>query len=685
MPQAIGLAIAGALFALQAPLAVVNFFAIGLGGTLVAGLGIGALTIGSQYLLNAVNRTEAPKPTDGKYNLKQNVPDLVRVYGRVKKGGDYLFLEEYEGVAFHVICVAAHEINAFVKHYLHDEEVTYDSAGTGQVLTPGHFYPYVVLGSRLGTTPSAVYGAISAAFPSIWGSDYRGDGLATVLMTCATVAAENYQTVYPQQMPIITSVIEGAKIYDPRTGATAYSSNLALIRLDHLLHPSGGAKLTLADMDLASWAHAADVCDEQVRTRSGAFEARYHGGLWYRYSNDQVQIGRLIDQAAELVIYETGEGKVAVHAGEYVAPDIRVTEDDILSISFKSNRSKSINVLAVRGRYTDPGSLYNTVDAATYGNPYLLEDDQRTKTVENQIVQSHNHMARMEKLAYIRANAPRVTLTITYEAAQSIPYRRFFKVHRPPLLTEAIIEVTERPRLSLSTLTYEVSGIVVPSTLFSFNAATEEGVAGTVGAILDRGSVPAPVNFGISIETADLGGGQTAAYAKATWDHVSNVLTYELEWSPTGGGVAQSVMSNPGEDEVSSGYLSDGVEYQFRLRAWSAGSPSSWTSYLTTTATADPVTPGVPTAVSASGGVGEATINWTTPNSANFASTRVYRNTANDFASATLVDAIYSAASSARTFTDTGLSAGTKYYWLTSANFSGIESSEVATGAVMVS
>jgi hypothetical protein len=65
-----------------------------------------------------------PKPADGKYNLRQNVPSLCVIYGRVKKGGDYVFLEETQGTAFHVLVSAAHKVEAYVEHYLHDEPIT---------------------------------------------------------------------------------------------------------------------------------------------------------------------------------------------------------------------------------------------------------------------------------------------------------------------------------------------------------------------------------------------------------------------------------------------------------------------------------------------------------------------------------------------------------------------------------
>ena len=41
--------------------------------------------------------TTVPTPGEGKVNQKQSVPKLTRAYGRVKKAGDYFFLEERGG------------------------------------------------------------------------------------------------------------------------------------------------------------------------------------------------------------------------------------------------------------------------------------------------------------------------------------------------------------------------------------------------------------------------------------------------------------------------------------------------------------------------------------------------------------------------------------------------------------
>lgn len=567
--------------------------AIGL-PSLAFGATVGAIALGASYLLLAgaaylvsstlnpqQQRPDAPKPEDGKYNLKQSVPPLVYVLGQVKKAGDYAFLEERAGVAHHVIVWAAHHIEGFVEHWLHDQGVALD--GSGNVTAPAHFDSQVNIQTRLGDDASTAYSDLVTDFPTIWTNDHRGDGLATVKMFVRSVPSEDLQTVYPAGMPQYQAVAQGHDgLIDPRTEVAGYSENIAVFRAWHLSHPVGG-KLNWDDLYLPDWANAANVCDEPVTNRTGGVQPRYYGGFWFRADNNPVQIGRLMDQAADMVVYERADGKVGVHAGEFVAPDVRLSGNDLKSVAYDANKRKGTTVLAVRGRYNDPDKGYNTADAAIYGAPYP-SDDERTKTVDNQIVQRHNHCARLQKLAYIRANAPRVRIVAHYEAARLVPYRRFITVHYPPKMTEAVIEITGRPTLSLRNLTYEFEGIVVPATLYDFNSATEEGVPGANVVPIEREDVPTPEGFDVTIESELVGGGD-AYFGLATWDPIADdIFTYELEWEPTGGGTVQSVMSSTaGPTDLRSSYIADNVEVKFRLRRWSAGTPSAWTGYLVRT------------------------------------------------------------------------------------------------------
>jgi hypothetical protein len=629
----------------------------------------------------------APRPADGSNSFKQNVPSLAVALGTVKKGPDYAFREELNGTAYHVMPMAAHRIQGIVKHYLHDEEV----ALTGTYVTsPSHFgSTNVTIASWVGLDAETANTYLVATFPTMWTADHRGDGIARVEMTVGTVPQEQYLNVYPQQMPEYSAVLNGALLYDPRNEAHnpanhntwSFSRNLALMRVFHLTHPSG-FKLAKADLYMPEWIAAADVCDEIVINRGMGDEPRYHGGLWYRHENDPVEIGRFMDQAAEMVVYERPDGLIGVHPGKMVAPDIRITVDQILMLRYDANRSAASTVLAVRGRWTDPGSVYNTVDAAIYGDPYSGDDDtQRTQTVDNHAVQRHNHCQRLQKLAFIRANAPRVTIAIPYDASsptRNVTYRRFVRVHYPLRgLDEAVVEIIGRPKLSLRDLTITFDGIVVPATLYEFDAATEEGVPGGEVGSTTPGGIPVPTGFAVTMGAETLAGGQGAAFAKGSWDFLSSALTYELEYQLNDLSEApRSAMSKPGETEVRTQHLKDGAVYRFRLRTWSNNAASDWTSYQTKTASADVTPPGQPHTFTSFVSGSNVQLDWINPNSPNLHRVDIYRGATSIFADASVIGTYYGNIGQPQTYTDYGLT-GEFWWWLQASNASEKPSTEV--------
>lgn len=603
-------------------------------GTLA--VGYAALAVGGALLSSLlVDKPSVPKPDDGSYNLKQSVPSLSIVLGRRKKGSDYAALEEKDGTAYHVLIVVGHRIQGFFKHYLHDEEVTLDV--DGYTTAPANFGNTVRILTRNGLKASTAYTDLVTAFPGIFTNDHRGDGLATVRMSCATVSADDYLDVFPNQMPQHSSVVDGALLFDPRNEdhdpldeeTWTFGQNIPLERLWQLTHPVGG-KQNLSDVYLPEFAHAADVADQSVLNRDGDPEPRYHGGIYFRANNSQIDVGRMLDQAAEMVVYERPDGLIGVHAGEFVEPDIRLTADDIHTFGYKANKSEAATVLAVRGRFTSAESAYNTVDAAIWGDPYIGEDTERTRTLDNQVIERHNHCQRLQKITMIRANAPRVAIKATYESAKNASYRRFVKVHYPPYCDEAIVEIISSPKFSFRDLTVEFSGIVVPANIFDFDAETEEGEPPTVPVKVAPTGVPMPVNFTVTIGRDAVSGSNNASFALAEWDHTSNALVYEFEWQATSGPnqLPVTTISKPGEDEVKSSYLPDGVPHRYRLRTLSNGAKSAWTAYQYATPIADPVAPAVLTAftqTAAAPHLGNAVFSLTTPNDAHQKTVKLYK------------------------------------------------------------
>jgi hypothetical protein len=648
-----------------------------------------------------VEKPSVPKPEDGSYNLKQPVPSLPLVYGRVKKGGDYVFLEEKGGYAFHIIVWCGRRIAGFVTHFGHDNPLVVDGAGnvTSHYVREG--VSYLKIQSRIGLDAETAYVDVVNFFTPAWTPSHRGDVLASVFVRANTPQDKYYMEVFPNQMPEHSAIGDGMLLYDPRkdssVGGTGshrwwdhesweFSSNLALMRLDHLAQPFGG-KLGYARMHLPEWMHAADVCDQFVTNRIGGMERRYHGGMWFRANTDPVEVGRTLDEAGEMVVYERSDGLIGVHAGEFAIPDLRLTQAHIFAIEVDKNKRLSSTVLAVRGRFQNPNSAYNTEDAAIYGDPYgELDETERTKTFDNAAIQSHNHCQRKQKLTFIRANARRVTITADYSAAKNCAYRRFIRVHYPSRgLVEATVEITSTVSLDLRNMRVSFSGIVIPSNLYAFNAVTEEGTPGNAIPVIESGGVPTPTGFTVSVQNEVITGGGTAAFLRGQWTDGDINLRYEMDYERTSGSTgAQSVYAADGESFVRSGYLVDGQQYRVRLRAWGGGTPSAWTDYEFVTVVADPTAPGVVTGAAVTGGAGQANFSWVAPNSANYAAVRIYINTTNTFSGATLVATEYGPPNIADGRVVTGLTAGAKYGWLVAINASGVAAPEVPTGSFVV-
>ena len=78
--------------------------------------------------------------------------------------------------------------------------------------------------SYLGASGQAADAAMISAFPGVWTSAHALTGQAYLKVECT------YDPdAFPSGLPNISAVIRGAKVFDPRTGTTAWSQNPALL------------------------------------------------------------------------------------------------------------------------------------------------------------------------------------------------------------------------------------------------------------------------------------------------------------------------------------------------------------------------------------------------------------------------------------------------------------------------
>lgn len=165
---------------------------------------------------------------------------------------------------------------------------------------------------------------LASRFGSLITSEHRFEGIA-----CLVVDMRWNDSAFPSGIPAVSAVVRGAKLYDPRTGVTAWSQNPALCARYLALHPWGGAA-EADEIDDNAVIAAANACDVShtytdsngVSTTRPIYTCSYVAST--EVSNDT--------HMNELINAMSGEwgwagGRIRVRAGVYTAPVAHITDD----------------------------------------------------------------------------------------------------------------------------------------------------------------------------------------------------------------------------------------------------------------------------------------------------------------------------------------------------------------------
>jgi hypothetical protein len=183
-------------------------------------------------------------------NKQSNNAQIPVIYGERKVGGTRVFVEssgadnQYLYIAL-VLCEG--EVNSIGDIYLNDI-ISTDTKFSGLVTITKHY----------GEDNQTVCPTLSPA-PS-WTSNHRLRGIAYL-----GIRLKWDREVF-SSIPNIHAVVQGRKVYDPRTGNTAYSTNPALCLLDYLKDTRYGKGLIAGDFEsnYQSFKDGADLCDGLV-------------------------------------------------------------------------------------------------------------------------------------------------------------------------------------------------------------------------------------------------------------------------------------------------------------------------------------------------------------------------------------------------------------------------------------
>jgi hypothetical protein len=293
---------------------------------------------------------------------------------------------------------------------------------------------------ELGSEDAVADARTRQLFPSLWSASHRGRGVAKLMAEFTW-----NESAFPHGVPVISAVIRGAKVYDPRTSMTAWSQNPALLARHVYQHPHFG-KATVSAAEDERFIAAANACDtSHTYTQSDGASvttALYRASLVVPFGTPaRSAIDDLCQAMAGMSVWAGGE--FYIKAGVYTAPVMTLTDADLaviqrngedeqqdgISISPHRERAQKFNV--VNARIWDSAQDYKQVGLQPYKAAALITRDGQELAQE------------MEMAAvFFAPQAKHVAGVALRDARDPLVFEAPFKLRAYPLELLDTIEVT---------------------------------------------------------------------------------------------------------------------------------------------------------------------------------------------------------------------------------------------------
>lgn len=319
--------------------------------------------------------------------------------------------------------------------------------------------PLVRVLLALGSPTQSAFAAWQSEIPDIWTPAHRLRGRAAV-----GLRIEYDQDVFGSMRDInIKAKVRGKRLYDPRTGTTAWTRNPVLIAADYKRVNMGALTAHIRDSELAA---EASICDEYIPT--GATPPAEV--MQSRYTCDLAISTAIAPRDALAMILETMagtcvwvQGRWMIRAGAWRAPSLTLTAADLaqgpVTISPTVPRRQLCN--SVVATYCEPGQGWAMVPAPEVRNAMYLAQDGGYELPMQISLEGVQDAVRAQRLARVELERTRAGGVMSarwssaaYDAvpggtvAISIP-RYFGSLVK-------VFEVTER-RLDLATLEIDLA------------------------------------------------------------------------------------------------------------------------------------------------------------------------------------------------------------------------------------
>jgi len=653
--------------------------------SVIAGTAFGLAAFATTFAIGAglsvISRALMPKPDFGA--MMQGVTGTVReatasrkvIYGKVRVGGAVVFIanSNQNKDLYLVICFACHEIQSYEAIYFNDEKVWEN----GSFVSDWGSYANFGFHKGAQTTSDNVLTAASI----FWTTDHVLNDIAYLRVK---LTWDENRKKFPQGVPNVSAVIKGKKLYDPRTGTTAWSQNPALAVYDYLTNDYYGLGVDASNIDTTSFNAAANVCDEAVTLDAGGTHDRYHcDGVIDTANNIKSNIEALTACMGGRLGYV--DGKYFIQPAKYYTPSITIDESMMvgpMTVQTKQSRRSMFN--GVKGVFLSEEENYTLCDypakiSSTYstqdGDPIYL--DMPLPFVTNNI-----RAQRLAKIALLKSRQ-QVVLTVPLNlAALKFKAGDFIAVESDRMDWEGKPFEVLGYDLQIGSdgaIIVNVQAIETASSVYDWTASSDEDPFNlpsdpSTNDGTTVGAPQAPLNLTeYTLATSD---GSTITGLKISWTASDDgfIEYYEVEVTDSADTLS-TFFNTTTETEIQiaglRSFSTSGVTYNVKVRAVNTIGVRSEDLTGSIAMTGDTTAPALPTGLAVASGAKSITLTWTNPTDIDFKHCQVFVSTTDS------IPANPTALVDAETFTIDGLTNGdTRYFWLKSVDFSDNVSSE---------
>lgn len=289
-------------------------------GSIVAAGAVAAAGAGLSSLLAPKPKTFAPDAS-----IRQPTPlFLPDVYGECRVGGvANVWKESSDQKGRDLITgwvIAGHRIEDVLEIWDGDRRIWSLAGGLDADYTDR-----VILAVRLGGPAPSTPTDMLAGLDGKIDSTFKVTGRAWCY-----IRFRNVKKKWPDGLPQkLWFRVRGARVFDPRSGLTAWSANWALCFRDWLIRRGGIPAARFSDAEVSA---AANICDEGVSIAGGGTIPRYEmNGAFASDVIPREALGEWLRQGGNLRGLVNAGDRLVIQPGAYSAPVADFAEDDFLA------------------------------------------------------------------------------------------------------------------------------------------------------------------------------------------------------------------------------------------------------------------------------------------------------------------------------------------------------------------